>query len=351
MHADSDLPLLEARALRKKVKVPFALRRRIRAFDLAASLQVRRGETIALLGPNGAGKTTLLRLLAGIYPAGEGSLVRRGTCTGVITYVPAFSGVLTVREHLETHACLDSPPVDVEEALEFTGLRKHADGLVGWLSTGERVRLALAPGLLRPADVYLIDEGLAVCDLEFRTAAIRHLRGRAAAGAAVVLAGHDLLSARALCTRGIVLEAGRVVADADVDTAITRYTAGASAARDARATVSDVEILSVEVVAAVEADEAIAIRTRILPPEDPFRLVVAVKEFDGTLRHGARTLYPGGVGGAWSNRSIELDTVVPPHCLAPGRYTIAVAITDPEGAPLAACEQAGDLCVTGTHAP
>ena len=142
-------------------------------FHLAdVSFSVEPGERVALLGPNGAGKTTLLRLLAGVYRPTEGTLRFRGTRTPVLGFRSPFPPDLTAREHLVSWQTLSGLPCPPEEALTFAGLEPVADRPVRWLSSGQRARLALAPGLVARADIYLVDEGLAVCDPAFRRRAL-----------------------------------------------------------------------------------------------------------------------------------------------------------------------------------
>src|SRR2546422_7461744 len=118
--------------------------------------------------------TTLFRS----YRAQAGELRARGRVSAVIGWPPVFSAELTPREHVRAYGVVAGAELDVDAVIRFAGLDPVAARPVRLLSAGEQARLALALGLSAPADVYLIDEGLALCEPTFRTVATDHLRRR-----------------------------------------------------------------------------------------------------------------------------------------------------------------------------
>src|SRR5438445_2968274 len=337
-------PLLRVRDLATTLRPPAGLDRAggPAPFTLrGVSFNVEPGDEVAVIGPNGAGKTTLLRLLAGVYRAQAGELRARGRVSAVIGWLPVFSAELTPREHVRAYGVVAGAELDVDAVIRFAGLDAVAARPVRLLSAGEQARLALALGLSAPADVYLIDEGLALCEPTFRTVATDHLRRRAAQGAAVILAGQDLLTARALCRRGLLLLRGRLIADTDVDAAIAAFTMPAqeqSGGGVAAAVIEGVEIES----AAASDGEPIGLRCRVRTDPGTFLLLIAVKRPNGAIVHSSRSAVSQAADGA--RRPVRtLATGIPASSLPPGTYQIAVAVTDAKGVPLATRENAAVL--------
>ncbi|SEN76025.1 heme ABC exporter ATP-binding protein CcmA [Nonomuraea pusilla] len=170
-------------------------------------LAVAAGEIVAVVGPNGSGKSTLLRCLAGLQPAGEGTIEVFGAApsdegpfwrrVALLADEPAWYPGLTAREHLELMSAVHTGPsrLTVEDALDVFDLRSRADAPPLNLSTGQRQRLALAATLLRPSDLLLLDEPERGLDAAFRERLAGLLDAYAAEGGTVVMATHDPLLA------------------------------------------------------------------------------------------------------------------------------------------------------------
>ena len=193
------------------------VRRRQRAPGIAAlrglSLTVDAGESVALLGRNGAGKSTLLHVAAGIRDSGSGLAVgRRGRSAWSCRVPPTTSCTRPF-----ARSC---PRAVADAALEEIGLRDSRDANPRDLSGGERQRLALAIVLAgrgigggSPPAVVALDEPTRGIDAGQKLALAARLRSLAAAGAAVIVATHDVEFAARLADRCVLLGEGRVVAD------------------------------------------------------------------------------------------------------------------------------------------
>jgi energy-coupling factor transport system ATP-binding protein len=178
---------------------------------------VAQGEVVALFGRNGAGKTTLLRAVAGLISVAAGRIDfadgRRAA------YVPQDPNSLllgpTARDDVDTTRRIlglhDSGAVD--RWLEAVGLLGLAERHPRDLSAGERQRLAIAAVGVGEPDVLLLDEPTRGMDAPSKASLESLLRQRAAMGAAVVLATHDVELAARVATRVVVLGDGEVVAD------------------------------------------------------------------------------------------------------------------------------------------
>jgi len=197
------------------------------------SLDVSSGEIVGLIGPNGAGKTTTLRSLAGILRPSSGRIVVDGhdlTADGAGSIAakrrlafmpdePHLFEYLTVEEHLRLVARLYTVP-DFErrakgliEELELVGKERS---LPGELSRGMRQKVVIACGLVRDASVLLFDEPLTGLD----PLGIRKMRetivARGRAGAAILVSSHLLHLVEEICTRVVIMDHGRKVADGTV---------------------------------------------------------------------------------------------------------------------------------------
>ena len=194
------------------------------------TLSVASGEIVGLIGPNGAGKTTTLRSLAGILLPTSGRIVIDGhdlASDGIeakqrLAFMPDEPHLfeyLTVDEHLRLVARLYGVP-DFErrakaliQELELTGKERS---LPGELSRGMRQKVVIACGLVRDASVLLFDEPLTGLD----PLGIRKMRetivARGRAGAAILVSSHLLHLVEEICTRIVIMDRGKKVADGTV---------------------------------------------------------------------------------------------------------------------------------------
>jgi len=205
------------------------LRRQYGAFTAVESLSfsVAAGEIVGLIGPNGAGKTTTLRSLAGILRPTSGHVridgydlvehaIEAKRRLAFMPDEPHLFEYLTVVEHLRLTARLygvddiDRRAQPLLDELELSG-KQHA--LPGELSRGMRQKVVIACGLVRDASTLLFDEPLTGLD----PIGIRKMRhtivARSRAGAAILLSSHLLHLVEEICSRVIIMDRGRIVAD------------------------------------------------------------------------------------------------------------------------------------------
>ncbi len=200
------------------------------------SFQVSNGEIVGLIGPNGAGKTTTLRSLAGILKPTTGhvridghdlieSPIEAKRRLAFMPDEPHLFEYLTVEEHLRLvarrYAVEDFEPRSraLISELELTGKEQS---LPGELSRGMRQKVVIACGLVRSATTLLFDEPLTGLD----PLGIRRMRetivSRARAGAAILLSSHLLHLVEEVCTRVIIMDRGKKVADGTFEELRTR---------------------------------------------------------------------------------------------------------------------------------
>ncbi len=198
------------------------------------SFAIAPGEFVALVGPNGAGKTTLLRAAVGLIDA-SGELTVAGKPAAqlgaaerarLLAYLPqghAFAWPVTVAELVaigrHPHAdpfggVSDADRAAVARALAATETTALADRSVATLSGGERARVALARALATDARILLADEPTASLDPKHQLVVMRQLADVAHRGGAVLAVVHDLALVARFADRVLVMQDGRIVADA-----------------------------------------------------------------------------------------------------------------------------------------
>src|SRR6266540_7558475 len=209
------------------------------------SFEVASGEIVGLIGPNGAGKTTTLRSLAGILRASSGHLRIDGhdivadaleakRRLAFMPDEPHLFEYLTVEEHLRLTARLYNVrdyEARVRPLLDELQLAGKEASLPGELSRGMRQKVIIACGLVRSATTLLFDEPLTGLD----PIGIRRMRNtivaRARDGAAILLSSHLLHLVEEVCSRVIIMDRGKKVADGTFDELASRVdlaTAGSS---------------------------------------------------------------------------------------------------------------------------
>jgi len=199
-----------------------------------ASLALRRGELALLVGPNGAGKTTLLRALAGLLPStGRITLAGRPLAqiapaerARLLAYLPqghVFHWPMAVANIVALGRLAHGDPfvrrseadeIAIVNALALTGTTPLAMRSVTTLSGGERARVALARALAADAAILIADEPTVSLDPRHQLVVMDLLRQTARRGGAVLAVVHDLGLAARFADRVLVIERGRIVADA-----------------------------------------------------------------------------------------------------------------------------------------
>ena len=183
-------------------------------------ISVGEGETVGLIGPNGAGKSTLLKMLAGILRPTSGEVDVQGRIASLLELGAGFNGELTGRENVYLNAALLGLPrreVDslFDQILAFSEQEQRIDDPVKHYSSGEYVKLAFSIAVHVDPDVLLVDEVLAVGDEAFARKCLAKIAEFQQAGKTILFVTHSLDLVEQLCTRGVVVDHGRVQYDGD----------------------------------------------------------------------------------------------------------------------------------------
>src|SRR5690242_15926981 len=214
------------------VKSPLAALRRKKDETFWAlkdvSLEVKEGEVLGLIGRNGAGKTTLLKILSRITRPTEGWAEIRGRVGSLLEVGTGFHPELTGRENtFLSGAILGMSKREIErkfdEIVAFAELEKFIDTPVKHYSSGMYVRLAFAVAAHLEPEILLVDEVLAVGDINFQKKCLGKMGDVARAGRTVVLVSHQLNQIRRLCNRVVWIDAASVRQDGPTHEVVSAY--------------------------------------------------------------------------------------------------------------------------------
>jgi lipopolysaccharide transport system ATP-binding protein len=197
------------------------------------SLQVNEGEVLGLIGRNGAGKTTLLKILSRITKPTTGWAEIHGRVGSLLEVGTGFHPELTGRENtFLSGAILGMAKSEItrkfDEIVAFAELEKFIDTPVKHYSSGMYVRLAFAVAAHLEPEILLVDEVLAVGDINFQKKCLGKMGDVARTGRTVVLVSHNLGAIGQLCQRTIWIDGGTVVADGESRSIVMEYIKGVS---------------------------------------------------------------------------------------------------------------------------
>jgi lipopolysaccharide transport system ATP-binding protein len=244
---NSDRTLYDAlgRALKRSFRAPMQQEPATERFWALrdVNFKLRPGEVAGVIGRNGAGKSTLLKILSRITAPTKGRIEVRGRLASLLEVGTGFHPELSGRENIFLNgAILGMTRAEVarkfDEIVAFAEIDKFVDTPVKRYSSGMYVRLAFAVAAHLETDVLLVDEVLAVGDASFQRKSLGKMSDVARGGRTVLFVSHSLGAVRTLCSRVLLLEAGGLSFDGEVEEGLARYersfSSGAGLAHDAR---------------------------------------------------------------------------------------------------------------------
>lgn len=195
-------------------------------------IEIDRGERVGIIGANGAGKSTFLKLLSRVTSPTDGEIKFRGRIASMLEVGTGFHGELTGRENIYLNgAILGMSKAEITEKIdkiiEFSECEKFIDTPVKRYSSGMFVKLAFAVAAHLDAEILIMDEVLAVGDMQFQKKCIAKMRELALnENRTVLYVSHNMNTIRELCSRCVVLDHGKKIYDGDVENAIKIYLGG-----------------------------------------------------------------------------------------------------------------------------
>lgn len=192
------------------------------------SFEVKKGEFLGIIGKNGSGKSTLLKTLAGIYEPDEGNMEIDGKITPFLELGVGFNPELSGRENIFLNGIILGMTrkylvEKFEEIVDFAEVRDFLDMPVKNYSSGMQVRLAFSIAIQSDADIYLVDEVLAVGDANFQRKCFDIFRQFKEEGKTVVFVSHGMDSVKEFCDRVIWIDGGKIKIDNGTEEVVEAY--------------------------------------------------------------------------------------------------------------------------------
>lgn len=329
---------------------PEPVRSRFVALD-DVSFEVAPGEALGVIGKNGAGKSTTLKLAAGIYRPDGGTVRRDGRVAAMIELSAGFHPDLTGRENVFlSGALLGLRSGEVRrllpQILEFAGIGDFVEAPLRVYSTGMVVRLGFAVASFVPAEILLVDEVLAVGDLDFHARCVDRMAERRRENVSLLLVSHQLAVIEQFCDRAMFVERGRKAVEGPPVAVLDEYRRRMAALGEGpdrsgdpevRVGSGEVRIESVRVAGEAGPDAPVvagrpftvtlSVRARGEAPSPT--LGVEVHGLDGGLI--ARTESPGLAGTTIGPDATAAEVAFRRNALLPGAYVLTVFARDPKG--------------------
>lgn len=218
--------------LARAMKAPFGKGRKAECDYLWAlrdvSLDIAQGEVIGLVGRNGAGKTTLLKILSRITRPTAGYAEIRGRIGSLLEVGTGFHPELTGRENIYlSGAILGMSKREInrkfEAIVDFSGVERFIDTPLKHFSTGMQMRLAFAVAAHLEPEILLVDEVLAVGDLEFQKKCLGKMQDISRSNRTIVFVSHQMNQIRRLCQRAYWIDGGQIRKEGTVHEVVGAY--------------------------------------------------------------------------------------------------------------------------------
>ncbi len=192
------------------------------------NFEVNQGEVLGIIGKNGSGKSTLLKIISHITAPTSGEIKIKGRIGALLEVGTGFHPELTGRENVFLNgAILGMTKAEVtrkfDEIVDFSGVEQFIDTPVKRYSSGMKVRLAFAVAAHLDPEILVIDEVLAVGDVEFQKKCLGKMGEVAHEGRTVLFVSHNMGAVRSLCTQAILLDNGRISGTGVVSDIISQY--------------------------------------------------------------------------------------------------------------------------------
>jgi lipopolysaccharide transport system ATP-binding protein len=192
------------------------------------SFTVKQGEFFGVIGRNGAGKSTLLKLIAGVLQPSSGTISINGVMAPFLELGVGFQGDLTVKDNILLYgALLGLNRQQIKDRynwiIEFSGLERFVDAKLKNLSSGMQVRLAFSITVSVESPILLVDEVLAVGDIDFQKKCYDSFNSFKKAGRTILFVSHDLAAVEQFCDRVVLLQNGISAIQGKAKEVIERY--------------------------------------------------------------------------------------------------------------------------------
>jgi lipopolysaccharide transport system ATP-binding protein len=190
---------------------------------------INAGDTMAIIGRNGAGKSTLLKILSRVTQPTTGNIGVKGRIASLLEVGTGFHGELSGRDNIFLNGAIlgmrkHEIRQKIDQIIEFSGVERYIDTPVKRYSSGMYVRLAFAVAAHLDSEILIIDEVLAVGDMEFQKKCLGKMEEVAKGqGRTILFVSHNMAAVKTLCKNGIVIENGTKVFQGNIHESVQYY--------------------------------------------------------------------------------------------------------------------------------
>lgn len=192
------------------------------------SFELYEGDVLGVIGRNGAGKSTLLKLLSKITSPTTGSIKVNGRIASLLEVGTGFHPELTGMENVFLNgAIMGMSKAEIksklDEIIDFSGCAAYIDTPVKRYSSGMKVRLGFSVAAHMTPDILVVDEVLAVGDVEFQTKCLGKMNEVSNSGRTILFVSHNMQAVGKLCTKGLFLQNGKMISKGGIDDVMDDY--------------------------------------------------------------------------------------------------------------------------------
>jgi lipopolysaccharide transport system ATP-binding protein len=192
------------------------------------SFEVNEGDVLALIGKNGAGKSTMLKLLSRVTKPSSGNIYVKGRIASLLEVGTGFHPELTGMDNIFLNGAIlgmrkEEIKHKLDEIIDFSGVEKYINTPVKRYSSGMYVRLAFAVAAHLEPEILVVDEVLAVGDIEFQNKCLGKMGEVSKQGRTILFVSHNMQALSQLCTKSIVLKEGSKIFDGGIQDGIRNY--------------------------------------------------------------------------------------------------------------------------------
>lgn len=309
------------------------------------NFEVSQGEILGVIGRNGAGKSTLLKVLSRITAPTSGRIKIKGRVGSLLEVGTGFHEELTGRENAYLNGAIlgmtrQEVSDKLDEIIEFAEMNQFIDTPVKRYSSGMRVRLAFSVAAHLEPEILIIDEVLAVGDIEFQNKCIGKMESVAGHGRTVLFVSHNMNIVQNLCTRGIIIDHGSVKFDGGIQEATNLYMTNDGEALDIakekfrgamqnKVRFDTLTVNGHNLVAHVGADPSQPITISLSGVNRT--LIKDAEIFVAIFCDGYRlaTIFDQETTTALAEGNFTSTFVIPPNLLQPGQYALRIGAQSP----------------------
>lgn len=312
------------------------------------SLEIAEGTTFGLLGHNGSGKSTLLKCIARILTPDKGAITSHGRMAAMLEVGSGFHPELSGRENVYLNGAIlgmSTKEIDakLDDIIDFSGVGRFIDQPVKNYSSGMYVRLGFAVAIHVEPEILLVDEILAVGDMEFQRRCMSKFADFREEGRTVIVVSHGLEQMRTFCDEAAWLDHGQIQGVGPAAEVIDQYSfvanevsiieGGGTRFGSGEAQIDRIELLNDQgrPVNRITVGDALTIRLHYSAEKAVEGAVfgASIDTRDGTVVWGLHGLDAGFVPKVLPPGRGHVDLLIPRVMLRPNEYVLSAAIQPP----------------------